>query len=79
MRLFTLFLLAAPAASSVGADSYQKTDGTIVNPILNIWGEVLPYAGPNLEPGADLINADLIDVSLAHLGSNFLSGGFSQR
>jgi len=36
MRLFTLFLLAALAASSVGADSYQKTDGTIVNPILNI-------------------------------------------
>jgi hypothetical protein len=74
MRLFTLFLLAALAAPSVSAASYQKTDGTIVNPFLNIWGEVLPYSGPNLEPGADLIGA-----SLAHLGSNFLSGGFSQR
>ncbi len=35
MRLATLFLVAAFAASMVGAASYQKTDGTIVDPILD--------------------------------------------
>ena len=35
MRLTTRFLIAAFAASTVDAASYQKTDGTIVDPILN--------------------------------------------
>jgi hypothetical protein len=35
MRLTTLFLIAAFAASTVAAASYQKTDGTIIDPIMN--------------------------------------------
>ena len=61
MRLVTLFLIAAFAASTVGAASYQKTDGTIVDPILfnsNPWGpspgEPHSYSGVNLEPDAYL-------------------------
>jgi len=68
MRLVTLFLIAAFAASTVGAASYQKTDGTIVDPIMNrsprTWtpsypfdphpGEPHSYSGANLEPEVDL-------------------------
>ena len=64
------------------AASYQRTDDTIVDPILLITalgGGPHPYAGPNLEPfailaeanltGADLIGADLTgaDLSFADL------------
>ena len=66
MRLVTLFLIAAFAASTVGAASYQKNDGTIVDPILSWWHGSNPstmephsYSGANLEPGADLSGADL--------------------
>jgi uncharacterized protein YjbI with pentapeptide repeats len=48
------------------AASYQKVDGTIVDPILDRQGNVLWYSGPNLEPGMSrptnavyLTNADL--------------------
>ena len=57
MRLVTLFLIAAFAASTVDAASYQKIDGTIVDPILNIIGGIHDYSGINLEPGADLSGA----------------------
>ena len=66
MRLVTLFLSATFAASTVGAASYQKTDGTIVDPILN-WLDFyvsmsdVPhiYSGANLEPEAYLSHANL--------------------
>ena len=59
MRLVTLFLIAAFAASTVGAASYQMTDGTIVDPIQSIVGGIHSYSGINLEPNADLANAYL--------------------
>ena len=63
MRLTTLFLIAAFAASTVGAASYQKTDGTIVDPIMSIsQSSPIGYSGNNLEPDADLANADLHDA-----------------
>ena len=64
MRLVTLFLIAAFAASTVGAASYQKTDGTIVDPILDRYGDPHSYSGADLEPDADLTNADLTRADL---------------
>jgi len=63
MHLFTAFLLTALPASSVSAASYQKTDGTIVDPIMSIsQSSPIGYSGNNLEPDADLANADLHDA-----------------
>ena len=39
--------------------SYQKTDGTIVDPILDRQENTHSHSGPNLEPGADLSHANL--------------------
>jgi len=64
MRVVTLFLLAAFAASTVDAASYQKTDGTIVDPIQYRGGGDHPYSGSDLMPDAYLTNADLIDADL---------------
>ena len=50
--------------------SYEKTDGTIVDPILDTSGNVLDYDGPNLKAGADvpsdanLTGADLTGANL---------------
>jgi len=62
MRRFTLFLLVALATTSVNAASYQKIDGTIVDPILVMQDGALvysDYSGPNLEPNANLKNVVL--------------------
>ena len=67
MRLTTLFLIAAFAASTVGAASYQKIDGTVVDPILAIQDGALvysDYSGPNLEPDANLKNVILTHAFL---------------
>ena len=57
--------------------SYMKTDGSIVDPILDTSGRVLDFNGPNLKPGAKLTSADLSDADLTDAlltGAN-LSGG----
>lgn len=66
IRLTTLFLIAAFAPSTVGAASYQKRDGTIVDPIMKYFyvsgvSRFVPaaYSGANLEPTADLTDANL--------------------
>ena len=73
MRLVTLFLLAAFAASTEGAASYQKRNRTIVDPILYVNhplcaapspGEPHFYSGENLQPNANLSHAKLNDVVL---------------
>ena len=64
MRLVTLFLLAAFAVSTVDAASYQKTDGTIVDPIMDRYGATHSYSGVNLETGADLEDAELAGAGL---------------
>jgi hypothetical protein len=72
MRLVTLFLIAAFAAATVGAASYQKIDSTIVDPIryspyadslIVPRGEPHPYSGVNLEPKAYQTNANLTCAS----------------
>jgi hypothetical protein len=62
----TLFLCAALAVTSIDAAWYQKTDGTIVNPILDTGGNPLQYFGGNLEPDAILQTADLRWASLPY-------------
>ena len=61
---FTLFLLAALATTSVDAASYQKIDGTIVDPIQYRGGGDHPYSGSDLMPDADLTNANLTGADL---------------
>ena len=63
-------------ASLADAAWYQTTDGSIVNPILDTSGSVLPYSGPNLAPsevltGENLASADLLDADLE--GANMAS------
>ncbi len=54
-----LLALALPSGSALAA-SYQLTNGTIVDPILRVGnGELHPYSGVDLAPGADLQGADL--------------------
>ena len=52
--------------SIVQAASYEKTDGTIVGPILDNNGSPHSYSGNNLEPGANLPWAWLPNADLAY-------------
>jgi hypothetical protein len=76
MRLVTLFLIAAFATSTVDAASYQKTDGTIVDPIRLTHGGPHSYSGVNLESGENLTGADLTgaDLNGANLTNANLTG-----
>ena len=81
MHRITLTIILLFAATFVDAASYQKIDGTIVDPIQSVEGGDLPYSGNNLEPGADLTGAilwqaDLIgaDLTGADLTSADLTG-----
>ncbi len=77
-----LLLTATLAAGSAWGASYQKIDGTIVDPILCLdnscggSGTVHPYNGPNLEPFANLPGVYLsgADLSRANLPGVYLSG-----
>ena len=59
MRRITLFLCAAVAVTSIDAKSYQNFDGTIVDPIQYIYGGNHSFSGNNLQPDADLTEANL--------------------
>ena len=62
--LLTLMLLLM-SGGVAGAASYQRTNGTIVDPIQSVFpGIELPYFGSNLEPGADLTGANLSGAQL---------------
>ena len=57
---FLAMVLTALLTGSVAeAANYQKTNGTIVDPIVDRSGIAHSYSGPNLEPGADLSHANL--------------------
>ena len=75
-------------ASSASGASYQKIDGSVVNPIQSIFGgDLSGYAGPDLRSGVeleavDLIYADLVDANLSgstmqsvNLTGAIISGG----
>ena len=61
-----VFLVTCSTSARTEAASYQKTDGTIVAPILETSGRLHEeYSGNNLEPYADLTNASLSRAVLA--------------
>ena len=73
MRTITLFLCAALAVTSVNAASYQTINGTIVDPFDDLFGNIHPYSGNNLQPAANLTGAFLSHAVIA--GAN-LYGAF---
>ena len=65
MYLLRYLLLAALTASSAHAASYQKNDGTLVEPIQSAFDDgVHSYSGPNLAPEANLTGANLSEALL---------------
>jgi len=71
--LFLAMVLTGLLTGSVAeAASYQKTDGTIIDPILDRRDITHYYSGPNLRPNANLTNADLryADLTSANLDEN---------
>ncbi|MDC1295277.1 pentapeptide repeat-containing protein [Myxococcota bacterium] len=66
-----LFAFTVMSGGVAGAASYQRTDGTIVDPILDLDGNVSSYTGPNLGPGQTI---DSVDLSLLDLTEVDLSG-----
>jgi hypothetical protein len=63
---FTLLIVAVMLLTSsvAQAASYQKRDGTVVDPILYTWEDTHSYSGNNLEPNANLTNANLTNANL---------------
>ena len=61
-----------------GAATYMKRNGTIVDPIMDIYGSPHSYSGNNLEPSAWLPGANLIEANLdsAYLSSADLTGAY---
>ena len=76
MHRITLTIILLFSVTAVDAAWYQKTDGTIVDPIQWNLGGDLPYSGKNLEPGADLTGAILWQADLigADLTGALLTG-----
>jgi len=88
-KLCSLVVISTLVHGSVAlAASYQKTDGTVIDPILDTASSTHPYNGPDLEPdacldwgedlsGANLAGADLSDVWMegTDLSGANLSGG----
>ena len=64
-----MIFISDPAASTADAASYQENDGTTVNLILDVGGDVLPHTWNN--PVAKRYFADRIIVNLpgASVGS----------
>jgi len=54
-----VFLVTCITSTLTQAASYQKTDGTIVDPILDTFGSPHGYSGVNLESHANLTGAEL--------------------
>ena len=76
---FLAMVLTGLLTGSVAeAASYQKKDGTIVDPILDRLGLTDSYSGPNLEPDANLRLADLgyADLTGADLTGAYLTGAY---
>ena len=65
ITLTIILLFSATAATAVDAASYQKTDGSIVDPIQIYYsGGVHSYSGNNLGPGVNLFEAGLHNADL---------------
>ena len=66
MRRFALAIIAVTllSGSIAQAASYEKTDGAIVDPILDNLGNTHSYSGVNLEPSANLSFVNLLNAYL---------------
>ncbi len=65
-RFALLVVFVTLLTSSIAqAASYKKTDGTVVDPIMNTFGNPHGYSGNNLEPNANLTDAYLIYANLS--------------
>ena len=65
---FLAMVLTALLTGSVAeAASYQQTNGTIVDPMLDRWDNTHSHSRPNLEPGANLTGANLDNANLANV------------
>jgi hypothetical protein len=66
------------SGSVAQAASYRKMDGTIVDPIMDIYGSPHSYSGNDLQPGANLSYANLSYAELynANLFNANLTGAF---
>ena len=75
MCRFALLVIAVTllVGSMAQAASYEKTDGTIVDPILDTSGSTHPYSGNNLKAGAILDFANLAGANLT--GANLTGAG----
>ncbi|MDC1295279.1 pentapeptide repeat-containing protein [Myxococcota bacterium] len=76
-----VFALTVMSGGVASAASYQRTDGTIVDPILDLDGNVSSYSGPNFGPGQtnfdnghSLLDLTEVDLSGA-IFSNSTNGG----
>jgi len=61
-----MVLTALLTGSVVEAASYQKTDGTIIDPIRGSGNSIHPYSGSNLGPDANLTGANLYYADLRY-------------
>lgn len=64
-RLLLLFSLTIASDFALAA-SYERIDGTIVDPILNTSGGIHYYAGQDIRPITNLLAADLQHADLAN-------------
>ena len=76
MRRFALLIVAVTLLTSsiAQAASYQMVTGTIVDPIQHLFGYPHTYSGNNLEPSANLSNADLTGATLTGVTSGRIIG-----
>ena len=76
MRKLVLAAVLVLVAGGAQASSYLQIGGTVVDPILTTSGAVHPYSGPNLQPNANLANANLpaAYLSYANLGLSPFGG-----
>ena len=75
-RFALLVIFVTLLSGSVAqAASYQMTNGTIVDPILDVWEDSHSYSGNNLEPYANLYGANLYGANL--YGANLREAGLS--
>lgn len=70
---FAAFLLLS-GDGVASAASYQQQNGTVIDPIQDIFGQAHAYGGPDLEPGVDLSQVDLrlADLDSADLAQSAL-------
>ena len=78
MRKLVLAAVLVLVAGAAQASLYLQIGGNVVDPILTTSGAVHPYSGPNLQPAAYLLAANLSNAYLsnANLSNANLYGAY---